>query len=274
MARDPFSWAAEYNNDMTQLGARNEENAQNTLMRMFLTEASRQAPWSDLPVDLAKQNNYSQQMMGRQIGVMDYKNQNGPLPKDIAAFSNNLIEKSSKDLGISPGAAAGLVGNLASETGNFKYMQELKPVVPGSKGGAGWAMWTGPRRDDFERFTGGDTTSPEANYAYLIHDLKQNYPQVLAQLQQTDNPMVAAQIIHDQYLIPGVKHLRKSAVSAQQLYAGYNTGMVKREAGDAEYDRRQARKKALDNAKKDTFTYGGKTFSLTGDDNEGEENGA
>jgi hypothetical protein len=143
-------------------------------------------------------------------------------------------------------------------------MQELNPVVPGSRGGAGWSMWTGPRRRDFENFTGGDTTSPEANYAYLVHDLQQNYPQVLAKLKATDDPVTAARIFHDEYLNPGVPHTRRSALRATQIYSTFNTGEAKRVVGDAEYDRREARKKAL--ASKDSGNAFGTDIKLSFDD--------
>lgn len=237
--RDPFSWAENYARTQHTRAAQESGDAQNALMNMFTQEAARQKPYNDLPVDLAKQNN----AYNNQIQMQQYNTQMKAFdaPTDVMGFSTNLIERLSKDLNISVEAASGIVGNLASETGDFKHLQELNPVVPGSRGGAGWAMWTGPRRKDFEAFTGGDTTNPEANYAYLVHDLKDNYPQVLAQLQQTNNPLAAAKIIHDKFLIPGVPHLRKSAVRSQQFYEAFNTGKAKQIAGDAEYDRRSAR---------------------------------
>lgn len=268
IGNDPFQVADQYNQQMTQLGAQGEANAQNALMRMFATEAARQAPWADLPVDLAKQNNQSANMLKLYGGKEQIKQASGnfKVPADAAAFGSKVINDLTGDLGISAGAASGLVGNLASETGNFRHLQELDPVVPGSRGGAGWAMWTGPRRKDFEAYTGGNTTSPEANYAYLVHDLQENYPQVLEKLRQTDNPLVAAQIIHNEYLKPGIPHLRKSAVTAQKYYENFNVSQNKRVAGDAEYDRRQARKAEQSGSKKGTFVYGGKEFTLGDDD--------
>lgn len=240
--RDPFSWADDYQRLQMSRAAAESNDAQNALMSMFNEEAARQRPYSDLPVDLAKQNNLYKNMYSNAIGKEQFKADNNfKVPKDALNFGANIADRLAGDLGISREAAAGIVGNLASETGNFQYMQEIEPVVPGSRGGAGWAMWTGPRRKDFERFTGGDTSSPEANYAYLVHDLKNNYPQVLEQLRQTNNPLQAAKIIHDQFLIPGVPHLRKSAMSTQKIYETMNMNAGKRVVGDAEYDRRRAR---------------------------------
>lgn len=70
--------------------------------------------------------------------------------------------------------AAAIVGNLAHECGGFETLQEIKPVVRGSRGGYGWAQWTGPRRRAYESYckrTGKDPASDEANYAYLWIEL-------------------------------------------------------------------------------------------------------
>lgn len=40
--------------------------------------------------------------------------------------------------------AAAILGNLGHESGGLVQLQELKPVVAGSRGGYGWAQWTGP----------------------------------------------------------------------------------------------------------------------------------
>src|SRR5690606_28367226 len=80
-----------------------------------------------------------------------------------------------RDFPITPEDAAAIVGNLGHETMGFTAMQEFKPVVAGSKGGWGWAQWTGPRRRAFEAYcarTGKDPASDEANYAYLFLELK------------------------------------------------------------------------------------------------------
>lgn len=79
------------------------------------------------------------------------------------------------DFPIEAQTAAAIVGNLGHESLGFTAMQEFKPVVAGSKGGWGWAQWTGPRRRAFEAYckrTGKDPASDEANYAYLYIELK------------------------------------------------------------------------------------------------------
>jgi len=71
--------------------------------------------------------------------------------------------------------AAAILGNLGHESGGFKFLQELKPMVPGSAGGYGWAQWTGPRRREFEAYcerNALDPASDKANYGFLFVELK------------------------------------------------------------------------------------------------------
>jgi len=91
------------------------------------------------------------------------------------AKAPGIIAQLLRDFPISPEDAAAIVGNLGHESLGFTAMQELKPVVAGSKGGWGWAQWTGPRRRAFEAYcgrTGKDPASDDANYAYLFLELK------------------------------------------------------------------------------------------------------
>lgn len=76
---------------------------------------------------------------------------------------------------LDPQGAAAIFGNLGHESLGFTALQEMKPTVRGSRGGWGWAQWTGPRRKAFEAYckrTGKDPASDEANYAYLFVELK------------------------------------------------------------------------------------------------------
>ena len=71
--------------------------------------------------------------------------------------------------------ACAVFGNLGYESLGFTKLQEMKPTVAGSRGGYGWAQWTGPRRRAYEAYcarTGKDPASDEANYAYLFIELK------------------------------------------------------------------------------------------------------
>ena len=93
------------------------------------------------------------------------------------ALANDLI----RDLGITQEEAAVIVGNLAQESGGFTSLQEINPLVQGSRGGYGYAQWTGPRRRAYESWARENNMSAdsyEANYGYLIHELTNTDPAV------------------------------------------------------------------------------------------------
>jgi hypothetical protein len=74
-----------------------------------------------------------------------------------------------------PDDAFAVLGNAGHESAGFTKLQEIRPVVPGSRGGWGWFQWTGPRRRAFEawaRQKGYAFDSYEANYGFLIHELR------------------------------------------------------------------------------------------------------
>lgn len=104
--RDPFSWAEDYNRQMTQAGLQDEQAAQNALMRVFAIEASRQRPWSDLPVDLARQNNAMRNNMISSAVASQFRNQgkvsDGPLYMNDTM---DMIKNVATELGFDPATA-------------------------------------------------------------------------------------------------------------------------------------------------------------------------
>lgn len=119
-----------------------------------------------------------------------------------------IISRLSSDLQISPQQAAGIVGQLGHESGGLQAINEYEPVVPGSRGGFGWAQWTGPRRRQFESWAkqqGMAVTDPEANYGFLLHELK-NTPEgrVLDDIRRAPDARTAGRIFTDTFLRPGV----------------------------------------------------------------------
>lgn len=92
------------------------------------------------------------------------------------------------DLNLTYEQACGLVGNLGYESACFATLQEIEPMVPGSRGGYGWAQWTGPRRRHFEDWAAEknlSVASDEANYGFLVHELKTTQAGFLARLRGT-----------------------------------------------------------------------------------------
>lgn len=124
-------------------------------------------------------------------------------------IGTQLMKDLMADFGLTKGAAAGIVGNLDHETGGFKHMQELEPVIKGSKGGWGYAQWTGPRRKEFESWAdaeGLDITTYDANYGNLKRELTQTPEgRVIDKLKGVEDPGESAKIFSDMFLRPGVK---------------------------------------------------------------------
>ena len=130
----------------------------------------------------------------------------------------NLMKDLKEAYGLTTEQAAGIVGNLAHETGDFKFMQEIEPVVPGSKGGYGFAQWTGPRRRSFEKWAEEnalDISSYEANLGYLMHEIDNTSEgRFMEDLKEAGSAEDAARIVSEQYLRPGKPNMQSRITKA------------------------------------------------------------
>lgn len=112
------------------------------------------------------------------------------MPPNPASFEKRggwVVGALMEDFNLTPEQAAGIVGNLGFESIAFTTLQELKPLVDGSKGGFGWAQWTAKRRRAFEAWCADqalDPSSDEANYNYVWEELSGDYANVLAALRK------------------------------------------------------------------------------------------
>jgi hypothetical protein len=106
----------------------------------------------------------------------------------FAAKAPGIMAKLIADFGLKDFQAAGILGNIGLECDGFREMQEKKPLIPGSRGGFGWAQWTGSRRTQFEAFckkNGLSQLSDAANYGYLRDELMNTQAMSIAALQKT-----------------------------------------------------------------------------------------
>ena len=142
--------------------------------------------------------------------------------------SFKLIDDLKADYGMSTEVAAGFVGNLWHETGGFKYMQEIRPLVKGSKGGLGFAQWTGRRRNNFESYLEQqgkvDTASYDANYGFLKQELDTTESRVLKKLEGVSDITNATKIVSKNYLIPDKKYVKmdERIKAAKDILERYN----------------------------------------------------
>lgn len=123
------------------------------------------------------------------------------------------------DLGLEAHQVAGIFGNFAVESDQFRALQEYNPTVKGSRGGWGWAQWTGPRRRQFEAWAdkqGLKRDDPEGFYAYTLVELRGPEAAALRALKQTRTVDAAAESFMRRYERPGVPHLDKRKALARE----------------------------------------------------------
>lgn len=124
-----------------------------------------------------------------------------------------------KDLSITEVQACGIWGNVGTETGGLVHMQELKPLVQGSKGGYGWMQWTGPRRRKYEAWCLATKRMPsddESNYLYLVQETKTDEVASLVALRKTTTVKAATETFCKRNLRPGIVHLDSRLKWAQK----------------------------------------------------------
>lgn len=148
----------------------------------------------------ANQQDFAMQREGRQQAVR--------VNNDTKQVFNRAVKDLVKELEIPEHVARGMVAESAWESGGFQQMQELAPVVKGSRGGFGFNQWTGPRRREFEAFAqqqGLDPTSYEANMGYWLKELREGRhasPGYLDRVKRAQSAFEAAQLTRSMFLRP------------------------------------------------------------------------
>jgi hypothetical protein len=135
-------------------------------------------------------------------------------PTSVGKNAGGLV-KTLVAQGLTPIAAAGVVGNLQQES-------SLNPGAPGG----GLAQWIGSRYDDLVSYASAHGLSPasaSAQIGYLISDLTGNYASTLSAMNAASTPAEAAAIFSNEYERPGTPDLSNRQNYAQAAYtaAGY-----------------------------------------------------
>lgn len=128
------------------------------------------------------------------------------------------------DFGLTLEDAAAVVGNAGHESGGFKSLQEIKPVVPGSRGGFGIMQWTGPRRRAFEEYGKRhdyDIRDMEVNYKFLFVELQGPEGKVLPELKVAKGLNDKVEVFMKKFLRPGVPHLDSRIIWAKRALEAY-----------------------------------------------------
>jgi hypothetical protein len=157
---------------------------------------------------------------GLSFGMGTGGNDPGSAARRVTAIAARL----QRDLGITQQGAAALLSNLIAEHGGVlsgvgqqEKLAQWK-IAKGWKGGFGWSQWTASRRKDYMNWTASqhlDPKSDEANYGYLIHELKTNFSKVVQELKSHMDPKALAALIEPQYEGAGAGVARHAAFANQ-----------------------------------------------------------
>lgn len=160
-----------------------------------------------------------------------YDQDTPPWPGQAATtpdVGRRIMSDMMRDFGLTREQAAAFAGNFDHESGGFQYLQEINPQVPGSRGGLGFAMWTGPRRKRFEEYVEANNLDPasyKANYGFLKHEI-QNDPYEAKQFAKVLNAKTvdeATKAVSDLYLRPGTPNIQSRLERAQAYLDGDDT---------------------------------------------------
>jgi hypothetical protein len=141
----------------------------------------------------------------------------------VAKYGPRLM----RDLALADFQAAAVFGNAGHESLGLTTLQEIKPVVKGSRGGYGWFQWTGPRRRAFEAWCSAhklDPASDEANYGFLCFELGGTEAAALKALRATSTLSAATQAVCEKFERPGVVALAKRQAWAERALKAIRAG--------------------------------------------------
>lgn len=130
--------------------------------------------------------------------------------------------------------AQGFVTNFKDESGLNPGINEIAPLVPGSRGGFGLYQLTGPRRRQYEAWAaekGMDLADPNAQLDFLMLELGTTEKSAWDKIQNTSTAGEAAAAIVNSFLRPAESH----RVSRANRYLGGKTTSATGEGYAGEY---------------------------------------
>lgn len=122
--------------------------------------------------------------------------------------------------GLPQHVAVGIAGNMAVESRFDPGINEISPLVAGSRGGFGLNQWTGPRRRAFEAYAqerGMPLDDIDLQLDYTLQELQTTERGAFERLMQTGNAAEAARVYSDKFLRPGIPHLDRRIAEANRL---------------------------------------------------------
>lgn len=122
--------------------------------------------------------------------------------------------------------AQGVTARLNGESGLNPGINEIAPLVEGSRGGFGLAQWTGPRRRQLESFAaerGMDVADPELQLDFLMWENANTEKGAWAKVMGATDAVEAAELFTNHWERPGIPHLEGTLKTARE-YAGIAPG--------------------------------------------------
>lgn len=122
--------------------------------------------------------------------------------------------------GIPLPVAQGMVANMIAESGLKTDINEIAPLVPGSRGGYGLNQWTGPRRRQFEAFAaerGVPASDLNTQLDFTLWELQNTEKGAWNALQGVNDPIEAARLYSERFLRPGIPNMDKRLGEAARL---------------------------------------------------------
>lgn len=111
--------------------------------------------------------------------------------------------------GVPEHVALGIVSRMKAESRLDPGINEIKPVVPGSRGGYGLNQWTGPRRVQYEQFAaarGKPVDDLQTQLDFTVWELRNTEKKAGDAVLAASTPDEAARIYMERYLRPGIVH--------------------------------------------------------------------
>lgn len=127
--------------------------------------------------------------------------------------------------GLPEHVAEGFVMNFQDESGLNPGINEIEPLVPGSRGGFGLSQWTGPRRKQLEAFAaqnGKSVADPNLQMDFLMTELQGSESNAAKSIFATQDAGQAAAAIVNKFLRPAESHRarRVAKYTGGQGYTG------------------------------------------------------
>ena len=135
-------------------------------------------------------------------GCLQLSDNASPEPVEHVVKSQTVAEYVNaslmQDFGFKRHQAAGIVGNLAQESGQFHTLAEINGTC------FGYSQWCGSRKSEFFEYAknNGGKQSVEANYGFLRLEMSRDYPDMIERIKGTETVSASAAIFMREFLRP------------------------------------------------------------------------